>query len=160
MVSGSGYSSSGVLFSSIAISRNSLDSKTSPHSLHSTYSVSSSRETISTCGCLHFSRRTLGWVGCEGWLGVIRLAKCSFSSGILRNLLELAVFWGGPFRMSSPQVGQIIWPSGRERVIQDTGEYNALGGALNRLHTETYRSVPKSSQFLRNLAIHWFQQLK
>ena len=45
-VAGVAYSSSNSLFSSIAISFNSLDSNTSPHSLHSTYSESSSRDTI------------------------------------------------------------------------------------------------------------------
>ena len=39
-------------FSSIAISLNSSESNTSPHSRHSTYSVSSCRETIRTLGCL------------------------------------------------------------------------------------------------------------
>src|SRR4051794_40045885 len=39
--------------SSIAMSLNSLESKTSPHSLHSTYSASSSRDTICTRRCLH-----------------------------------------------------------------------------------------------------------
>jgi hypothetical protein len=37
------------------MSFNSLDSNTSPHSWHSTYSDSSSRETILTLGCLHCS---------------------------------------------------------------------------------------------------------
>ena len=39
--------------SSITMSLNSLDSKISPHSLHSTNSESSSRATIWTRGCLH-----------------------------------------------------------------------------------------------------------
>lgn|SRR5580704_67339 len=45
--------SGGGVLSSIAMSLNSLDSKTSPHSRHSTYSESSSRLTICTRGCLH-----------------------------------------------------------------------------------------------------------
>ena len=43
---------SGSAFSSISISRNSSESKTSPQSWHSTYSVSSCRETTRTLGCL------------------------------------------------------------------------------------------------------------
>ena len=65
------YSSSGSFFSSIAMSLNSLDSKTSRHSWHSTYSVSSSRETICTRGCLHGSGAAFFWGDGEGWLGVI-----------------------------------------------------------------------------------------
>src|SRR5579864_4786034 len=42
-----------LLFSSMFMSLNSLDSKISPHSLHSTNSESSSRLTICTRGCLH-----------------------------------------------------------------------------------------------------------
>ncbi len=41
------------LVSSMIMSLNSLDSKISPHSLHSTNSESSSRATICTRGCLH-----------------------------------------------------------------------------------------------------------
>src|SRR5271157_220572 len=43
---------SGSAFSSISMSRNSSESKTSPQSWHSTYSVSSCRETMRTLGCL------------------------------------------------------------------------------------------------------------
>src|ERR1700758_3789095 len=50
---GTDQASSDCARSSMAISLNSLDSKTSPHSRHSTYSVSSSRLTICTRGCLH-----------------------------------------------------------------------------------------------------------
>src|SRR5262249_8301561 len=52
-MAGQGYVSSVVILSSMAMSLNSLDSKTSPHSRHSTYSASSSRLTICTRGCLH-----------------------------------------------------------------------------------------------------------
>src|SRR3954465_15038238 len=55
------YVSSRSLVSSIIMSLNSLDSKISPHSLHSTYSESSSRDTICTRGCLH---------GCAGGFAV------------------------------------------------------------------------------------------
>jgi hypothetical protein len=47
-----GYASSDGSDSSMAMSRNSLASKISPHSSHSTNSESSSRETIRTRGCL------------------------------------------------------------------------------------------------------------
>ncbi len=47
------YSSWGGIFDSISMSRSSLDSKTSRHSIHSTYSASSSRETTWTRGCRH-----------------------------------------------------------------------------------------------------------
>jgi len=50
--SGKTQASSGLMFSSMAMSLNSLDSKTSPHSWHSTNSASSSRATTRTRGCL------------------------------------------------------------------------------------------------------------
>ena len=71
------HCSSGSFFSSIAMSFNSLDSKTSPHSWHSTYSDSSSRETICTRGCLHCSGATFFWADCDGWLSVINFVDCS-----------------------------------------------------------------------------------
>jgi hypothetical protein len=49
---GKTQASSGLMFSSMAMSLNSLDSKTSPHSWHSTNSASSSRATTRTRGCL------------------------------------------------------------------------------------------------------------
>src|SRR5277367_4302915 len=55
------------------MSFNSLDSKTSRHSWHSTYSDSSSRETICTRGCLHCSGLTFFWRDCDDWLSVINL---------------------------------------------------------------------------------------
>ena len=56
--------------SSISMSLNSLDSKISPHSLHSTYSESSSRDTICTRGCLQGCAG--GFVGAAGGgMGVI-----------------------------------------------------------------------------------------
>src|SRR5271154_3691398 len=67
------HSSSGSFFSSMAMSFNSLDSKTSPHSWHSTYSASSSRETICTRGCLHWSGLIFFLGDCDGRLGVINL---------------------------------------------------------------------------------------
>src|SRR5580698_1036556 len=62
-------SSSGVC-SSMFMSLNSLDSKISPHSLHSTNSDSSSRLTICTRGCLQGWRCTT-FCGGAGNLGVI-----------------------------------------------------------------------------------------
>jgi hypothetical protein len=104
------YSSSSRSFvSSILISLNSLDSKMSPHSLHSTYSESSSRETICTCGCLQSSRLIFCWLGCEGCLGVIAVAKCVAMEGGCSVLCsKLAVFCDGPSEMSSPQ-SQGVW---------------------------------------------------
>jgi hypothetical protein len=55
--------------SSIFMSLNSLESKTSPHSLHSTNSDSSSRPTICTRGCLQAG--FLSGVGGAGDLDVI-----------------------------------------------------------------------------------------
>jgi hypothetical protein len=52
------------------MSLNSLDSKMSPHSRHSTNSASSSRATICTRGCLHSLAGTLSG-DCGGGLGVI-----------------------------------------------------------------------------------------
>src|SRR5271170_2486428 len=63
------------------MSFNSLDSKTSPHSWHSTYSDSSSRETICTRGCLHCSGVTFFWGDCDGWLNVINLPTVHLARG-------------------------------------------------------------------------------
>src|ERR1700747_1231417 len=53
----------------MAMSLNSLDSKTSPHSRHSQDSVSSSRLTICTRGCLHWFMILLCLGSCDGgWL--------------------------------------------------------------------------------------------
>src|SRR5205085_5151972 len=50
----------------MAMSLNSLASKTSPHSLHSTNSLSSSRATTCTRGCLHWlCMLLLRWLGEE-----------------------------------------------------------------------------------------------
>jgi len=49
--------------SSMFMSLNSLDSKTSPHSLHSTNSESSSRPTICTRGCLQGCLVSRSWGG-------------------------------------------------------------------------------------------------
>jgi len=77
------YSSSRPFRSSIAISLNSLDSNTSPHSLHLTYSESSSRETICTCGCLHWSGVTFCFLaGCDGWIGVICFPRYRLSGRV------------------------------------------------------------------------------
>src|ERR1039458_1281278 len=78
------YASSRFFFSSISISRNSLDSNTAPHSLHSTYSVSSSRDTICTCGCLHCSGLTFLRGGCEDGLGIIKRRGLFLSRGEVR----------------------------------------------------------------------------
>src|SRR5882724_1455283 len=48
------------MFSSMDMSLNSLDSKTSPHSWHSTNSASSSRATTRTRGCLHIFSMAAG----------------------------------------------------------------------------------------------------
>ena len=62
------------MLSSMAMSLNSLDSKTSPHSRHSTYSDSSSRLTICTRGCLHWVIHTLErGLGGHGWSHKIRV---------------------------------------------------------------------------------------
>src|SRR4051812_23613150 len=72
------YVSSRSLVSSIIMSLNSLDSKISPHSLHSTYSESSSRETICTRGCLH------------GGLGTFAAAEGG-GMGVINPVCERAV---------------------------------------------------------------------
>jgi hypothetical protein len=56
----SSWRSSVPAVSSISISRNSSESKISPHSRHSTNSVSSCRETIRTLGCLQAVAIVLG----------------------------------------------------------------------------------------------------
>ncbi len=65
------YSSVGVSArdssSSIAISINSAESKTSPHDWHSTNSASSSRATILTIGCLHLAFIGGGYCECYGF---------------------------------------------------------------------------------------------
>ena len=103
------YSSSPSFVSSILISLNSLDSNMSPHSLHSTYSESSSRETICTSGCLQSSRlifccESCCLEDCEGWLGIIGLKKCvAMEEGVSRCSRNFPVFCDGPVFMSSPQ---------------------------------------------------------
>ena len=68
---GARYASSRGIFSSMAISRNSLASNTSRQSSHSTYSASSSRETTRTLGCLQGSVIEVHWAGNvaakDGW---------------------------------------------------------------------------------------------
>jgi len=81
------------------MSFNSLDSKTSPHSWHSTYSDSSSRETICTRGCLHSSGLTFCWGDRDGWLGVINLSTAQFWRGNVAFCPELAIFCGGKQRV-------------------------------------------------------------
>src|SRR6185437_3084981 len=54
-------SSSSSGFSSIAMSRNSSESKTSPQSWHSTNSMSSSRATTRTLGCLQSVSMLAAW---------------------------------------------------------------------------------------------------
>jgi hypothetical protein len=83
------HSSSGSFFSSIAMSFNSLASKTSPHSWHSTYSDSSSRETICTRGCLHCSGLTFFGGDCDGWLDIINLPTIH----LLRGNVRFAPIW-------------------------------------------------------------------
>ena len=97
------YSSSLSFVSSILISLNSLDSNMSPHSLHSTNSESSSRETIWTCGCLQSSLLTFCLGGWEGWFGVIDIAKCVAVGRGWSIFSKLAVFCDGTAEMSSPQ---------------------------------------------------------
>src|SRR5437660_1086373 len=58
----------GGVLSSMAMSFNSVASKISPHSMHSTNSASSSRATICTRGCLHASLLVL-WG--DGGVGII-----------------------------------------------------------------------------------------
>ncbi len=67
----------------MAMSSNSLESKTSPHSWHSTYSTSSSRATTRTFGCLQIGsmyERVVGY-GVPGFgYGEIVPAVCSVSN--------------------------------------------------------------------------------
>jgi hypothetical protein len=80
---GSTQPSSGWMFSSMAMSLNSLDSKTSPHSWHSTNSASSSRATTRTRVCRQGFSVTVFSGGCfvmrELWIGFIfgRRRRCS-----------------------------------------------------------------------------------
>src|SRR5258708_39543395 len=79
------------------MSFNSLGPKTAPHSWHSTYSDSSSRDTIFTRGWLYCSRLTLFGGVCDGWLDIITCRlftlerKCAFCT-------ELAIFCGGEIK--------------------------------------------------------------
>jgi hypothetical protein len=68
------------LVSSMVISLNSLDSKMSPHSMHSTNSLSSSRATICTRGCLHVAMLLLFSRG-DGGIGFINPGGHSSPSG-------------------------------------------------------------------------------
>jgi len=101
MRSNGAHSSSGAFFSSIAMSFNSLASKTSPHSWHSTYSDSSSRETICTRGCLHCSGLTFFGGGGDGWLDIINLPTVHLSRGNVHFVLNGRYFAASGSRMSS-----------------------------------------------------------
>ena len=98
------------VFSSIPMSLNSLDSKISPHSRHSTNSSSSWRATICTRGCLHFSMSFLSLRGaCEGGMGVInpgcesqpRTAGKRVSPEI-SGILALPLYLSSGFRLAGP----------------------------------------------------------
>src|SRR5205807_9306747 len=88
------------LLSSMAMSRNSLASKISPHSRHSTNSASSSRATICTRGCLHSGMSLLFSGNSDGGIGFIdpgcfparagRDEICRNLCGILDRLLDLS----------------------------------------------------------------------
>ena len=94
------YSSWGGIFDSISMSRSSLDSKTSRHSIHSTYSASSSRETTWTRGCRHgWSMDWLGWkfgALSPGWLRFMTFALTARAlvqfPGILDRNQQLSSF--------------------------------------------------------------------
>ena len=94
------YSFWGGIFDSISMSRSSLDSKTSRHSIHSTYSASSSRETTWTRGCRHgWSMDLLGGkfgVLSPGWLRFMSFALTARAlvrfSGILDRNQQLSSF--------------------------------------------------------------------
>lgn len=85
------YDSSVNFVSSIIMSLNSLDSKISPHSLHSTYSESSSRDTICTRGCLHGGLGTFAEAD-GGGIGVINPVYERPAREGRAKLRKLAVF--------------------------------------------------------------------
>src|SRR5712692_6811310 len=131
------HSSSGSFFSSIAMSFNSLDSKTSPHSWHSTYSDSSSRETICTRGCLHCSRLTLFGGDCDGWLDIITCRlftlerKCAFCS-------ELAIFCGGEMKDVKCFLGACLVSSMPGWCVgSQVGRDSASGNGIQFPHRQT-----------------------
>src|SRR5882724_11687603 len=85
--------------SSMIMSLNSLDSKISPHSLHSTNSESSSRATICTRGCLHGGMLLFfsgSWDGGDGVINPglrISIERREISpeiGGILDRLVQLS----------------------------------------------------------------------
>jgi len=126
------HPSSGSFVSSIAMSFNSLDSKTSPHSWHSTYSDSSSRETICTCGCLQCSGLTFFREECEGWPGVINLSTVQLSRGKY-VFTKFAIFCGGELRMSSTQRADVIvssMPVITVRAVRAAGIGTKCAGAV------------------------------
>src|SRR2546423_11938992 len=100
------------MFSSIAMSLNSLESKTSPHSWHSTNSASSSRATTRTRGCLQsFSisvvsegRFEIGEIWTEFIFGFRRLSYLCLSriAGILCPLGGLSSVLPHPRRRLLP----------------------------------------------------------
>src|ERR1700721_3134202 len=81
------------------MSLNSVDSKMSPHSRHSTNSASSSRATICTRGCLHSLAETLSG-DCGGGLGVI-------NPGDHKKPGEAAVRFTGNWRYFSVTLGLV-----------------------------------------------------
>ncbi len=107
------------------MSLNSLDSKISPHSLHSTYSESSSRETICTCGCLHGWGGAFCLAGCAGWLGVIGFREGRVSRGET-HFCKFAVFCDG-------------WPGKSSPHSEHPGEY--LADALNSFSRRAKKAV-------------------
>src|SRR6266704_7120897 len=128
------------MFSSMAMSLNSLDSKTSPHSWHSTNSASSSRATTRTRGCLQIFSMAAGSGGrfavSEFWFEFIFGSRRSGSEMPVHELrIFYACFTGCqvfPSRSSHTQVSYwemmifLNWPSPHERdkcVIHHNQQY-------------------------------------
>src|SRR6267154_4588583 len=94
--------------SSMIMSLNSLDSKISPHSLHSTNSESSSRATICTRGCLHGTMSLLFSGSGDGEDGVIN-PGFGFPCRTAGDLPEIGGILDRLPQLSSPSVDLLIF---------------------------------------------------
>ena len=142
--------------SSMFMSLNSLDSKISPHSLHSTNSDSSSRLTICTRGCLQ-GCFVLTFEGGTGDFAVMlsgESRRCtSFRGNIAPEFLGIVE---RPDVLSSPLLlpfcefttGYLAWAEMPSLLISDC--FRRI--ISTRSAQSTYHSMPSPSHFLLRLA--------
>src|ERR1039458_6036306 len=123
----SGTSSSVPTESSISISRNSSESKTSPQSRHSTNSVSSCRETIRTLGCLQAVAIALGVGEVKYSFRQIVAVFTAIENGYLLKLPIQDLF----FKRAAPI-------SGRDLKSGHNWSYTECGPKKSDIHAQAY----------------------